>query len=226
MTHVTCRLTAKNQDQLGNPTLGNRVCATLPFYRQTARRTRDNVDVGAAPEEISAAPVERLTNESKCTVSTRLELLRQRHLVRRRAAHNTTHDTRCDTIRDAVSTCAQKLTRVSLIYRTEPTSKSGKQKKTKSKKTDMLRGVGIRVCLCLSVTSRGILSKRMNESSWFWALELPSTRPTLCSKKIRVSPKIRVLPSGTLSQTPDLENFASAYRSSKRVMCYQLSSTT
>jgi len=90
----------------------------------------------------------------------------------------------------------------------------------------MLRGVGIRVCLCLSVTSRGILSKRMNESSWFWALELPSTRPTLCSKKIRVSPKIRVLPSGTLSQTPDLENFASAYRSSKRVMCYQLSSTT
>jgi len=82
----------------------------------------------------------------------------------------------------------------------------------------MLRGVGIRVCLCLSVTSRGILSKRMNESSWFLALELPSTRPTLCSKKIRVSPKIRVLPSGTLSQTPDLENFASAYRSSKRVI--------
>ena len=26
MTHVTCRLTAKNQDQLQNPTLGNRVC--------------------------------------------------------------------------------------------------------------------------------------------------------------------------------------------------------
>ena len=35
MTHVTCRLTAKNQDQLRNPTLGNRVWATflpLPFY--------------------------------------------------------------------------------------------------------------------------------------------------------------------------------------------------
>ena len=32
MTHVTCRLTAKNQDQLWNPTLGNRVRATfLPF---------------------------------------------------------------------------------------------------------------------------------------------------------------------------------------------------
>ena len=28
MTHVTCRLTAKNRDQLRNPTLGNRVWAT------------------------------------------------------------------------------------------------------------------------------------------------------------------------------------------------------
>ena len=30
MTHVTCRLTAKNRDQLRSPTLGNRVWAT--FY--------------------------------------------------------------------------------------------------------------------------------------------------------------------------------------------------
>jgi len=29
MTHVTCRLTAKNWDQLRNPTLGNRVLATF-----------------------------------------------------------------------------------------------------------------------------------------------------------------------------------------------------
>jgi len=29
MTHITCRLTAKNQDQLRNPTLGNRVWATF-----------------------------------------------------------------------------------------------------------------------------------------------------------------------------------------------------
>jgi len=29
MTHVTCRLTGKNRDQLGNPTLGNRVWATF-----------------------------------------------------------------------------------------------------------------------------------------------------------------------------------------------------
>jgi len=32
MTHVTCRLTAKNRDQLPNPTLGNRVWATFTFF--------------------------------------------------------------------------------------------------------------------------------------------------------------------------------------------------
>jgi len=32
MTHVTCRLTAKNRDQLWNPTLCNRVWATFTFF--------------------------------------------------------------------------------------------------------------------------------------------------------------------------------------------------
>jgi len=32
MTHVTCRLTAKNQDQLRNRSLGNRVWATFTFF--------------------------------------------------------------------------------------------------------------------------------------------------------------------------------------------------
>jgi len=31
MTHVTCRLTAKNRDQLRNPMLGNQVWATFTF---------------------------------------------------------------------------------------------------------------------------------------------------------------------------------------------------
>jgi len=31
MTHVTCRLTAKNRDQLRDPTRGNRVWATFTF---------------------------------------------------------------------------------------------------------------------------------------------------------------------------------------------------
>jgi len=32
MTHVTCTLTAKNRDQLRNPTLGNRAWATFTFF--------------------------------------------------------------------------------------------------------------------------------------------------------------------------------------------------
>jgi len=38
MTHVTCRLTAKNRDQLRNPTLGNRVWATFTFFYTEAMR--------------------------------------------------------------------------------------------------------------------------------------------------------------------------------------------
>jgi len=36
MTHVTCRLTAKNRDELRNHTLGNRVCAKFTFFRWIA----------------------------------------------------------------------------------------------------------------------------------------------------------------------------------------------
>ena len=32
MTHITCRLTTKNRDQLWNPTFGNRVLATFTFF--------------------------------------------------------------------------------------------------------------------------------------------------------------------------------------------------
>ena len=49
--------------------------------------------------------------------------------------------------RDAISTCAQKLTRISLIYRTEPTTKKWKtEKKLKSKK---------RICSEVSANSPG-----------------------------------------------------------------------
>ena len=40
---------------------------------------------------------------------------------------------RYDTIRHAILTCARKSTRVGLIYRTEPTTKKSKNRKTKSK---------------------------------------------------------------------------------------------
>ena len=70
------------------------------------------------------------------------------------------------------------------------------------------------LCLCQSVcvcpSQVGVLSKRLNESSWFLARELPLTY--LCYSEIQVPSKIRVLLSGTLL------NFATAYRSSKRVI--------
>ena len=37
MTHVTCRLTAKNRDELRNPTLGSRVWATFTFTEDRGR---------------------------------------------------------------------------------------------------------------------------------------------------------------------------------------------
>jgi len=74
--------------------------------------------------------------------------------------------------------------------------------------------VFVRVCL----SQVGVLSKRMNESDWFLAWELHATYPTLCCKKIHVPSKIRVLPSEILLLSLDLENFATAYRSSKSVI--------
>jgi len=76
--------------------------------------------------------------------------------------------------------------------------------------------VCLSVCLCVSVcvcSSHGVLSKRLNEPGWFLARELLSSYPTLCCKEIRVTLKIRVLPSGTLFKTLDfLENFAMRQR--------------
>jgi len=50
------------------------------------------------------------------------------------------------------------------------------------------------------------------------AWTLPCTYLTVYYKEILVSPKIRALFSGTLSQNLDLENFASACQLSKRVI--------
>jgi len=42
MTHVTCRLTAKNRDQLRNRTLGNRVWASFTFFSWAGSFSRVN----------------------------------------------------------------------------------------------------------------------------------------------------------------------------------------
>ena len=67
-----------------------------------------------------------------------------------------------------------------------------------------------------------LYSERLKESNWYLAWRHPSSYPTLCCKKIRISPKIRVLPCGTLSRTSDLENFTTA----SRWRCQQNSSSS
>jgi len=83
----------------------------------------------------------------------------------------------------------------------------------------MLLVLAIALCpsVCQTVTSRNSIETD-DRIELVLAWELPSTYPTMCCKKIRVSPKIRVFPSGTLSKTTDWENFATAYRSLKRVI--------
>ena len=71
--------------------------------------------------------------------------------------------------------------------------------------------------VCPYVTSRYCI-ETTGRIELIVGIGLPSTDPTLCYKEICVSPKISVLPSGTLSQTSDLENFATASRS----RCQQL----
>ena len=56
----------------------------------------------------------------------------------------------------------------------------------------------VRPSVCLS--QAGILSKRLDESSWFLACRLPAVYPTLCYREMWVSPKIKILPAGTLSK--------------------------
>ena len=70
-----------------------------------------------------------------------------------------------------------------------------------------------RVRLSVHPSLTGIVSKRLDESSWFWhgGFLPPITRCVI--RKYTRSPNIWVLPFGTSFQTPDLENFATASRS-------------
>jgi len=68
----------------------------------------------------------------------------------------------------------------------------------------------------------GVLSKRMDESCWFLAWELPSTHPTLCSKEIQGHSKIRVLSSWNFATNSGLRKFR--HNISIVKACYQHSS--
>jgi len=71
------------------------------------------------------------------------------------------------------------------------------------------------LCVHLSVcpSQARIVSKQLDELSWFLAQRLPSPCPTPYYKEIWISPKMTVLPSGNLFKTPDLKNFAMVSRS-------------
>jgi len=81
MTHVTCRLTAKHRDQLRNPTLCSRVCATA-----TAQRLSEGVK-GKSRPELDLPFLGRLLGvqvPSRCPVITtgRFDVEIRRHLQR------------------------------------------------------------------------------------------------------------------------------------------------
>jgi len=79
--------------------------------------------------------------------------------------------------------------------------------------------VCLSVCLCQSQV--GVLSKRLCESSWYLAWEFLST--SLTDTALKGNSDISKnngssVPSGTLFQTPNLDNFASANRLSRPVI--------
>ena len=69
MTHVTCRLTAKNRDQLRNPTLGNRVWA--PFLGSV--QVVGFFDVAAARLCAGDGPITALVGVSSCSTGSALQ---------------------------------------------------------------------------------------------------------------------------------------------------------
>ena len=87
----------------------------------------------------------------------------------------------------------------------------------------LARVLALAQCLCLSVSLSqvGVLSKRMNESGWvFVAWKLPSTYPTLCCKEIQVPSTIIVLRTGTFAPNSGLRKVRHGISTVEA--CYQL----
>ena len=78
------------------------------------------------------------------------------------------------------------------------------------------------LCPCLCLSQVGILSKRLNESNWFSACELPSTPSYTVLKRKFVYLQNKGTSLWNFVLNSDLENFATAYRSVETR--YQLSS--
>jgi len=73
--------------------------------------------------------------------------------------------------------------------------------------------------LCLSDRRKSVFHRNgWTNRAGFWHVSFFPPALYTVLKEIRLSPKIRALPSRTLSKTPDLESFATAYRSPKHVI--------
>ena len=66
MTYVTCRLTAKNRDQLRNPTLGNRVWATFSFFTGAQQQCRRSTALSSKCEHCCVLICDRQRMEETC----------------------------------------------------------------------------------------------------------------------------------------------------------------
>jgi len=87
-----------------------------------------------------------------------------------------------------------------------------------SRDATLARLLTMPVSVCLSVCHKSAFYRNgWTNRAGFWTGAFFHPAYTVL-QEIRLSPKIRAFPSGTLSKTPDFENLPSVYLSSKRVI--------
>jgi len=112
-------------------------CPTSTFWKGTP------VCVGRSGPLIIQAVFRAMSNSHTTTspVCEAVATARQRRTHTHTHTH-TIHGIRYDTMRDAILTCARKLTYVSLIYTTRNQQLKSRKKTNQTVKTDMLRSIG------------------------------------------------------------------------------------
>jgi len=120
LSSIVWCMSATSRRLCGSPTIWRLYCSDR--NRATTRRKRERATIHARSQDETCR--NRALKWRRYWISIRSQLLPTRR-----------GEIRYDTIRDAILTCARKPTWVSLIYRTEPTTKKCKtEKKTKSRK--------------------------------------------------------------------------------------------
>jgi len=133
MSHVTCRLTAKNRDQLRKPTLGNRVWATFIFFTP---RSLQSSDVRAT--FVALPDSEVIVSAHYCGLTTRTSSAATADGPRDELAQSKS--------RQLLHNCKNKL------YNESTTSQSNGVRALRS--TDVLKTVWGRMCITLTVQPR------------------------------------------------------------------------